>query len=95
MRRMTRLAATLALSLAGPGLAAAPAAAPRPAADGAFAIGAVIPSKDDVTIDGWRRAWGTVFVRRVQNGDTATETTHCCVSVFTRGKAYLVLKPSR
>lgn len=83
-----------ALLLVPPLSAKPPAAAPTPvrAPDNALVEGQIIDSADNVTIGGWRKLWKADYAVRTHAGRVTTEAEQCCVSVFGKGNALLVIK---
>jgi hypothetical protein len=82
-----------ALLLAAPLAANAPAPRPAPAPDSALALGTVIASGDNVSVSGWRELWQADYVTRAYTpGSDVIESSHCCIRVFGKGNAMLVLK---
>ena len=67
-----------------------PTAAPVP--DNAIVGGQIFSSASDLTIGGWRKLWTADYVIRASSGRVTTETSQCCVNVFGKGNALLVVK---
>ncbi len=87
------LGLSAALLLAAPLAAKTPARRPAPAPDSALALGTVIASGDNVTVAGWRELWQADYVTRAYSPSSEIiETPHCCIRVFGKGNALLVLK---
>jgi len=68
--------------------AAPPAAAP----DAALAEGQIIPSAAETVVGGWKKQWTADYAVRTTQGRVTTETLQCCVNVFAKGNALLVVK---
>ena len=79
-----------ALLLAAPLAAKVPMPAPTP--DSALVEGQVIPSVPEAVIGGWRKLWTGDHVTRTMAGRVTTESLQCCIAVFGKGNALLVLK---
>jgi len=75
-------------------IAAAPASqrAARPAPDSALAVGTVIPAAHDSVVGGWRQLYRTHWSRRVLQANSVAETQECCIAVFEKGMALMVLR---
>jgi hypothetical protein len=67
------------------------AAAP-PAADHALAVGTVIASSQESPVGGWRPLYRSTWAQRVQGDNVITETQECCIAVYQKGLALLVLR---
>lgn len=82
MKRLTGLLAALLLT------GAAPAQAP----DSALAVGTVIASSVEAPIGGWRPLYRTDWAKRSHHDRSVTETQECCIAVYEKGMALLVLR---
>ena len=82
----------VAAALLAPALAAKVPAAPQ-ASDTALAVGTIVASGDNVIVGGWRELWSTDYATRTYSpGRNVVETPQCCVRVFGKGNALLVVK---
>lgn len=82
MKRLTGPLAALLLT------GAAPAQAP----DRALAVGTVISSSVEAPVGSWRPLYRSTWAKRVQHGNSVTETQECCIAVYEKGMALLVLR---
>lgn len=91
--KLRTLGLAAALLLVAPLAAKTSATRPAPAPDNALALGTVVPSGDNVTVSGWRELWQADYVTRAYTpGSDVVESPHCCIRVFGKGNALLVLK---
>ena len=67
------------------------AAAP-PAPDHALAVGTVISSLPEAPVGGWQPLYRSNWAKRVQGDNVVTETQECCIAVYQKGLALLVLR---
>ena len=68
------------------------AAAPPPTPDAALAEAQIISSDAEAIVGGWKKQWTADYAMRTTQDRVTTETPRCCVNVFAKGNALLVVK---